>query len=454
MVGGAGANYADTVDTPDEGVLCSSVILALNRMVGEDTDSENPYSTLNSNPYGKSLEVFADESVLKEDWQPEQLPERESELEEIRNALAPATRGVNAHNLFLYGKTGQGKTVAIDHEVELLQEYADSENDLNLSVIKTSANNQTTSYQLCAHLIKEIRGKTKKPSGIDQQSMFDLLYQEISNLEETVIIVIDEIDAIGSNDELLYELPRARKNGHIEEQWVSVIGISNNLQFRDNLSPKVKDSLYDSEIEFAPYNADQLTTILERRAERAFVEDVLGDDVIPLCSAFAAQDEGSARQAIRLLYKAGELALNRDEEIVLEQHVREARDILERKRIEEGMRSLTIQDQFALLSIVALEIDEETPARTRQVFQKYKSIVDRLDGNQLVERRVRDHLQSLGMQGFLLVETRNKGIQGGSHYRFELKTDLEATLDILGEDSRINDIVEDLIDISDAKKML
>ena len=447
-------DYADTVDTPDEGVLCGSAMSGLHKMVGDGTDSGNPYNTLSSNPYGKSVEVFADESVLKEDWQPEQLPERESELEEIRNALAPATRGVNAHNLFLYGKTGQGKTVAIDHEVKLLQEYADSENDLDLSVIKTSANNQTTSYQLCAHLIKEIRGKTKKPSGIDQQSMFDLLYQEISNLEDTVIIVIDEIDAIGSNDELLYELPRARKNGHIEDQWVSVIGISNNLQFRDNLSPKVKDSLYDSEIEFAPYNADQLTTILERRAERAFVDGVLDGDVIPLCSAFAAQDEGSARQAIRLLYKAGELALNRDEETVFEQHVREARDILERKRIEEGMRSLTTQDQFALLSIVALEIGEETPARTRQIFQKYKSIVDRLDGNQLVERRVRDHLQSLGMQGFLLVETRNKGIQGGSHYRFELKTDLEATLDILGEDSRIDDVVADLIDIAAAKKMI
>lgn len=195
-----------------------------------------------------------------------------------------------------------------------------------------------------------------------------------------------------------------------------------------------------------------MTTILDRRVERAFVNNVLDDEVIPLCSAFAAQDEGSARQAIRLLYKAGELALNRDDEGVFEQHVREARDILERKRIEEGMRSLTTQDQFALLSVVALEIDEETPARTRQVFQKYKSIVNRLDGNQLVERRVRDHLQSLGMQGFLLAEIRNKGIQGGSHYRFNLKTDLEATLDILGEDGRIDDVVDDLIDIAIAKK--
>ncbi|MDS0300901.1 AAA family ATPase [Halogeometricum sp. S1BR25-6] len=423
-------------------------------MADDETGSGNPYGSLDSNPYGTSVEIFADESVLKEDWQPEQLPEREPELEEIRNALAPATRGVNAHNLFLYGKTGQGKTVAIDHEIELLQEYANSSDDLNLSVVKTSANNQTTSYQLCAHLIKEIRGGTKKPSGIDQQSMFDLLYQEISSLKDTVIIVIDEIDAIGSNDELLYELPRARKNSHIDDQWVSVIGISNNLQFRDNLSPKVKDSLYDSEIEFAPYNANQLTTILERRAKRAFVDGVLDGEVIPLCSAFAAQDEGSARQAIRLLYKAGELALNRDDEAVYEPHVREARDILERKRIEEGMRSLTTQDLFALLSIVALEIDEETPARTRQVFQKYKSIVERLDGNQLVERRVRDHLQSLGMQGFLLAETRNTGIQGGSHYRFELKTDLEATLDILGEDGRIDDVVEDLFNIASAKRLI
>lgn len=426
----------------------------LTDMDGDGTGPESPYENLNSNPYGSTVEIFADEFVLKEDWQPEKLPERKDELEEIRNALAPATRGVNAHNLFLYGKTGQGKTVAIDHELDLLKEYAKPQDDLELSVIKTSANNQSTSYQLAAHLIKEIRGDGKKPSGIDQQSMFDLLYDELREVNETVIIVVDEIDSIGSNDDLLYELPRARKNDHLEDQWISVIGISNDLEFRDNLSPRVKDSLYDSEIEFAPYNANQLTSILERRAERAFVDGVLNDDVIPLCSAFAAQDEGSARQAIRLLYKAGELALNNDKERIEDVDVREAREILERKRIEEGMRGLTTQDQFALLSVVALEIDGELPARTREVYQKYKTIVSELNGNQLVERRVRDHLQSLAMQGFLIAETRNKGIQGGAHYRFELKTDLEATLDILGEDSRIDDVVENLVTIATAKNLV
>lgn len=284
--------------------------------------------------------------------------------------------------------------------------------------------------------------------------MFDLLYDELRDLNETIIIVIDEIDSIGNNDDLLYELPRARKNGHLEDQWISVIGISNDLEFRDNLSPKVKDSLYDSEIEFPPYDANQLESILQRRAERAFVNNVLEDDVIPLCSAFAAQDEGSARQAIRLIYKSGELALNNDNERIDEDHVRDAREILERKRIEEGMRTLTTQDQFALLSVVALEIEDGTPVRTQQVYQRYKSIVDRLNGNQLVERRVRDHLQSLGMQGLLVAETRNRGIQGGAHYRFELKTDLEATLEILGEDGRIDDVVDDLIEIATRKNLI
>lgn len=413
-------------------------------MDDDGTDPENPYLDSSKNPYETSVDIFADEQVLKEDWKPQELPEREGELENIREALAPATRGVNAHNLFVYGKTGQGKTVAIDHEMDLLQEYAQNKDDLDVSVVKTSAHNQTTSYQLCAHLVKEMRGVSKKPSGIDQQSMFDLLYDEISKLETTVVIVIDEIDAIGNNDELLYELPRARKNDNVEDQWVSVVGISNDLQFRDNLSPKVKDSLYDHEIEFTPYDSDQLTSILGRRAEKAFIDDVLDEGVISLCAAFAAQDEGSARQAIRLLYKAGELALNRDLELVDEPLVREAREILERKRIEEGMRSLTMQDQFALLSVVTLEVHGESPARTREVYDEYKLIVTRLDGNQLVERRVRDHLQSLGMQGFVVMETRNTGIQGGAHYRFELKTNLEATLEILAEDDRLSDVVAEL----------
>lgn len=409
---------------------------------------------MEGNPYGTSVEIFDDERVLKEDWQPEKLPEREQELDEIRKALAPATRGVNAHNLFVFGKTGQGKTVAVEHELNLLQDWADSEGDIDLDIVQISAHNQSTSYQLAGHLIKEIQGGSR-PTGIDQQTMFDRLYDELRDLGETVIIVIDEIDSIGTNDELLYELPRARANGNVrDDQWISIIGISNDLEFRDNLSPKVKDSLYDSELEFKPYDATQLESILARRAERAFLDGVLSSGTIPLCAAFAAQDEGSARQAIQLLYTAGELALNQEDETVHEDHVREARDILERKRIEDGMRSLTRQDQLALTGVVALEAKNETPARTKQIYKEYESIADSVGTDQLVIRRVRDHLQSLAMQGFLQAEVRTTGVKGGQHYVFDLKTDLGTTLEILSEDDRVEDIIEEINNIAHANNVL
>jgi cell division control protein 6 len=137
--------------------------------------------------------------------------------------------------------------------------------------------------------------------------------------------------------------------------WVSVIGISNEFEFRDNLSPTVKDTLCDEELHFAPYDASELRSILTRRVEKAFKSGVSAEDVIPLCAAMTAQDKGSARQA-RCLYKAGELASNCGDKTVREEHVREAEAVIERRRIERGIRDLTIQDHLTLSAIVSPEL--------------------------------------------------------------------------------------------------
>jgi cell division control protein 6 len=87
-----------------------------------------------------------------------------------------------------------------------------------------------------------------------------------------------------------------------------VIGIINDFGFREELSPKVKDKLCEEEIHFPPYQAPELEAILQRRIEGALYDGVTVSGVISLCAALSAQDIGSARQALNLLYKAGELA--------------------------------------------------------------------------------------------------------------------------------------------------
>lgn len=383
--------------------------------------------------------VFVDETVLYDTWTPEELPEREKELDALHDALAPVAREAAPHNTFVYGKTGQGKTVGVNFKLKGLAGFAE-ENGIDISVVRYSCAKDSSSYQVASNLVDQLSGS--KPRGYDLKTVFDLLYDELQELGGTVIIVLDEIDSIGTNDEILYELPRARANGHLEEMWVSVIGISNDFEFRDNLSPKVKDTLCDEEIHFSPYDANELRSILSRRADKAFHDGVLEDDVIPLCGALAAQDKGSARQAIRYLYKAGELAANSADDKVTVNHVREAEEAIERKSIEKGIRDLTTQDHLALMAIVALETEGKAPARTREVYSRYKDIANKIDADTIAMRRVRDHLQDLDLAGVVNAVEQNQGLRGGYHYVFEVSADLGMTIDVLQENDRLGDAMD------------
>jgi len=83
---------------------------------------------------------------------------------------------------------------------------------------------------------------------------------------------------------------RSREHGRtatLTETKPGVIGISNDFGFRDDLSPKVKDTLCEEEIHFSPYNAPELEAILERRAEGALREDASESSVLSLCAAIA-----------------------------------------------------------------------------------------------------------------------------------------------------------------------
>ena len=123
-----------------------------------------------------------------------------------------------------------------------------------------------------------------------------------------MIVVLDEIDFLVKKhgDELLYRLTRA--NEELSSSKISVIGITNDLKFVDNLDPRVRSSLGEVELVFPPYNASQLEDILNDRARIAFRPGVIRSGVISLCAALAAREHGDARRALDLLRVAGEIA--------------------------------------------------------------------------------------------------------------------------------------------------
>lgn len=398
-----------------------------------------------SRTFEQGSQIFQDERPLTDDWDPDKLPERDEELGQIHNALAPAIRdtGVGPHNMFLFGKTGQGKTAGIEYKLEDLEQAA-STTEIDITTLQYNCAGDSSSYYVLINLVERLTGNNL--NGHPMSKITSEFFDAIIEVGGTVIVVLDEIDNIGTSDEILYSIPRAKSNNKIpEDMHLSVIGISNNFKFRDNLSPKVKDTLFDEEIHFAPYDADQLRSILKRRAEQAFKTGVLDDDVIPLCAASAAQDKGSARQALRYLYKSGELASNIGDEKVTEEHVHTARERIDRKNIEKGIREMTIQDQLSLTAVVASEVEGSTPVKTTELYNQYKRIAREIDADIRTQRSLRDHLLELDLMGVVDATKKQTGNRGGPHYVFQIASDLSMTLDILSEDSRLGDAVDSVI---------
>lgn len=334
----------------------------------------------------------------------------------------------------------------------------------------------------------------ERPTGHSTDAVMDMMFNAMDNVGGTIIIVLDEIDTLGNDDRLLYSLPRARAQGYVDDHvYPSVIGISNDLQWRDNLSSKVKSSLYDDQILFTPYNADQIQQILRRRAAKAFkrteltpvsdlegidsvgdlpqnaegklveiddteekylfTSDVLTGGAIPLIAALCAEDKGDARQAIKYLRKSGELADASEDPLITEDTVREAQSQVEKETVSEAMREMTTQSQLALAAIAVLEKTGDTPARTKPVYGVYKGIANEVGSNKLVQRRMREHLLELDMQGIVDGQKKAGGTRGGPAWHFSLQVSTDIVIDVLNEISRLEEINFDSIDNSTIRKL-
>ena len=241
--------------------------------------------------------VFKDKSPLSHKFLPEQLPHRNDQITMIAKFWIDALDNVTPNDITIYGKTGTGKTAAAKFAQKQLLEAAQNNNTyINVEYIRCT--DYTTEYQVLAQLCQRLgrdvpyRGWTK---GEIINTFDDILDQEINGHKLILIIILDEIDILleKDGDGLLYTLTRTEN--------VSVLSISNYLDFKKFIGPRVMSSLRDKEIVFPPYRADQLADILNERSEMSFKENVLKEDVIPLCSAMAAKEEGDARYALDFL---------------------------------------------------------------------------------------------------------------------------------------------------------
>lgn len=384
--------------------------------------------------FASNVNVFNDREVLRHDYLPGRLPHREEQIRQLGQTVAPVLKGARSSNIFIYGKTGTGKTAVTKYVLSHLEAKA-KEFRASVKFCYLNCRMVGSEYRVFASLCEAL-GLSIPFTGLSVGEVFDRFRTCLDASKVFLIVVLDEADALikARGDGLLYELTRVNETLGVSR--VSLIGISNDLRLKEFLDPRVLSSLSEEEMVFKPYDASELKNILAERSVSAFKEGALSESALSLCSALAAAEHGDARRALDLLRVAGEVAERAGAAVVVEDHVREAEKHIEHNRVFEALRNLTLHSKLVVLSIYHLNRAEVSRAITGEIYEVYSELCGQVGVTPLTQRRLCSLVNELDSMGILNAKVISMGRYGRTK---KIKLEIARTIvkEVFASDSRL-----------------
>ncbi|NLF88178.1 AAA family ATPase [Candidatus Bathyarchaeota archaeon] len=380
--------------------------------------------------------LFKDREVLRHDYLPEKLPHREDQIRLLGSTVAPVLKNARCSNIFIYGKTGTGKTAVAKYVLSHLESKA-KEYGAQVRFCYVNCRMTGSEYRVFAALSQSV-GLSIPFTGLSVGEVFDRFRTGLDQSRIIFIIVLDEVDALikDRGDAFMYELTRI--NETLRQSKVSIIGISNDLRLKEFLDPRVFSSLSEEELVFRPYDAGELRNILLERSKLAFQDGVLSESALSISSALAAAEHGDARRALDLLRVAGEVAERAGAKAVTEEHVRQAEKHIEHNRVIEALKNLTLHSKLVLLSVYHLN---KSSASTGEIYEVYNELCGEMGAGLLTQRRLSTLVNELDTMGLVNARVVSMGRYGRTK-KIRLEISRGLIKDVFGDDNRFSELLK------------
>ena len=390
--------------------------------------------------------LIKNSNILRHDYIPDKILHRDGQQELVTQSLIPLYQKSIPPNLLVYGKPGTGKTLVVKKVLKQIQNRVDK-NAYQIKIVFTNAKDQSNLYNVLVDLGRQLGLKSKKttddklwlPStGLSISEVFNRILYTIEKNKINTVFVIDEIDHLAklvdkTGKDILYSITRANlklKNGSL-----SLVGISNDVSFKDQLDPRVISTLSEEEIVFPAYNTNEIKEILEDRIPLAFDENIVTQGALNLCASMACKQHGDARRAIKLLNVAGKTAeLNQDNSIT-DEHVRLAAQRIEIDKESQQLNAFSLHEKLLVITIM------KTPnISTGDIYSAYKSLCRITCQNELTQRRVTQMLSEIELSGLISGRMIHQGIHGNTK-KFNLTISPDLVKNTLNPEEIFNDIL-------------
>jgi cell division control protein 6 len=342
--------------------------------------------------YAEKKGIIVNSYYLTPEYIPDELICRDDQIGELAMICKPIFEGDKPKHCLVLGPTGTGKTVVFKHVFKSLAARIDNDKIRLDALLKKKADLEANGKSLDAQdqialkmfnrIVPGINiiwdhvscKETSTPSGILHQLItkldpytkisrrgtpLDTLYNVLYDLMRTknvgLIVALDEIDFL-KDDSLIYNLSRAAvEEKLIGRQFITVIGLSNNIRYDEKLDERVKSSTTFEKIYFPPYTVTDIYHIINARAEIALEPESYDYETIEACAKKAYDSGGDVRIALKVIKAAAELAEQKLNDKINVDDIYAAQEMVLRDELVRALLQLTTRQQLVLLAVLKLK---------------------------------------------------------------------------------------------------
>jgi cell division control protein 6 len=336
--------------------------------------------------------VFRNERVFEIDHIPETFRHRETQMETLKYALRPATRGSRPLNVLARGPPGTGKTTAVQ---KLFGELAGTG---SVTTVRVNCQVNDTRYGVFSRLFESVYEYEPPASGISFKKLFGQITDELVETDEVLVVALDDVNYLFYEDEAsdtLYSLLRAHEERSGARIGVILISSDPELDVIDALDSRTQSVFRPEEAYFSAYDQTEIVDILGQRVEQGFHDDVVSAPILDHVAKLTA-DTGDLRVGLDLLRRSGLNAEMRGSREISKADVDDAYDAAQYVHLSHSLDALS-DNEATLIEVVANndgdragDIYEAFREATDLGYTRYSEVLNKLEELGLVETAYAD----------------------------------------------------------------